>query len=388
MLRIGFLTNHNPFDKNSFSGTVYYMYRSLSRMHDVEVKVVCEQFHKKRSVVEKILEKVGRLHAGKNQFSPIFDVCRKLNLRRFLKIFHSESDRYSSEFDVLLAPVASNIVGQINAPKNLPPIIFVTDAIYKYINEEYGTPLKADYLANEKKTFDRSARVVFSSEYMLQLAKKHIDGISNSEMNKFTHFPFGLNLDKSLPDVTKSCFGNGLNLVFIGRDWERKGGSVAVDALLYLRAQGYSAHLTIVGAAPSEALQNPNITVYPFVDKNDPDGEKLFFDVLEKGHFLLLPTKADCTPMVIAEANAFGMPALATNVGGIPSLIKHEKNGLMFDPEASGQDYAQSVIALLESEERYQRFVKTSREEFEQRLNWESWAKNIVHNANEILGIT
>ena len=45
-----------------------------------------------------------------------------------------------------------------------------------------------------------------------------------------------------------------------------------------------------------------------------------------------LPTLEDNCPMVVLEAAAAGVPALASNVGGVPDLIIPEKTGLFCDP--------------------------------------------------------
>ena len=51
-----------------------------------------------------------------------------------------------------------------------------------------------------------------------------------------------------------------------------------------------------------------------------------------KSTLLVLPTFEDNCPMVVLEAMAAGLPVAASRVGGIPDLITHEKDGLMFDP--------------------------------------------------------
>ena len=47
---------------------------------------------------------------------------------------------------------------------------------------------------------------------------------------------------------------------------------------------------------------------------------------------LVLPTFEDNCPMVVLEAMAAGLPVAASRVGGVPDLITHEQDGLMFDP--------------------------------------------------------
>lgn len=48
--------------------------------------------------------------------------------------------------------------------------------------------------------------------------------------------------------------------------------------------------------------------------------------------FLVLPTFEDNCPMVILEAMAAGLPVAASKIGGVPDLVQHEKDGLLFDP--------------------------------------------------------
>lgn len=47
---------------------------------------------------------------------------------------------------------------------------------------------------------------------------------------------------------------------------------------------------------------------------------------------LFLPTKEDNCPMVVLEAQASGVPVIASNVGGIPDLVEDGKTGLLVNP--------------------------------------------------------
>lgn len=57
---------------------------------------------------------------------------------------------------------------------------------------------------------------------------------------------------------------------------------------------------------------------------------------------LILPSYSEGLPQVILEAMASGCVVAATKVGGIPSVITHESNGLLFAPHSS-----QDIVAVL-----------------------------------------
>jgi glycosyltransferase involved in cell wall biosynthesis len=51
---------------------------------------------------------------------------------------------------------------------------------------------------------------------------------------------------------------------------------------------------------------------------------------LETPALLLLPTRADTSPNAVKEAAVAGVPVVASEVGGIPDYITHDKTGILF----------------------------------------------------------
>ncbi len=70
----------------------------------------------------------------------------------------------------------------------------------------------------------------------------------------------------------------------------------------------------------------PNLELLGFLDRDELAGE------FSRSTAVVLPTFEDNCPMVVLEGMAAGLPVAASRVGGVPDLIEHDLDGLMFDP--------------------------------------------------------
>ena len=78
---------------------------------------------------------------------------------------------------------------------------------------------------------------------------------------------------------------------------------------------------------------------------------------------------AETMGRVLCEANAAGLPVLASRSGGIPSVVTHEDNGLLFESDDAG-DFLAQFRRLLEEPALRGRLVQRGRERAEQEFAW------------------
>jgi len=110
-----------------------------------------------------------------------------------------------------------------------------------------------------------------------------------------------------------------------------------------LNEAGKKTLLFVVGDdIPENHRLNKHIVSFGFINKNLAGGEAQLIGLLKESSFLLLPTRADCTPVAFSEANSYALPVISTDVGGIPSVVT-EKNGRSFEIE----DFIDEAIAFI-----------------------------------------
>ena len=77
----------------------------------------------------------------------------------------------------------------------------------------------------------------------------------------------------------------------------------------------------------------------------------------------ILPSLSEGLPMVLLEAMAAGCPIVATNVGGIPSVIEHGESGILVEPQKS-KPLAFEIIELLTKKKLADKYSKNGLEKF------------------------
>lgn len=156
-------------------------------------------------------------------------------------------------------------------------------------------------------------------------------------------------------------------------------------ALEKLEELGIPAQLTIVGCQPPGRFPGNNIRIIPYLNKKQDQDARLLEDLFLEADFFILPTRADASSIVAAEANAFGLPVISTCVGGLPTIIKDGINGYLLPLTARGEDFAKVIATVFRDERKYLELRATSRKEYENRLNWKVWTERVADVIAEAL---
>jgi len=372
-MKISYVTTYNVSDVNRWSGTGFNIAKMLGNSgFDIEyIGKLKTNNYLKAKVKQNIYRKILR----KN-----FDTIRE----PYIAKGYAEQviKRISKDTDVIFSP---GTVPVALLDTNKPKVIY-TDATFAGMINFYEsfsnfcnqTVKQGNYL--EQKALESAEFVIFSSEWAKQTA---IDNY-NIDASKIKVVPFGSNFHSNFTsDEIKRLIQNRsqkeCHLLFLGVDWKRKGGDIALKVTEMLNAHGLKTTLHVAGIKKLPIKHIPNCVVnYGFISKKEKKGIELLENLMTKSHFLILPTIADCTPIVYSEANSFGLPCITTNVGGIPTIIKSGVNGQIFSLNENAQKYAEYINDIFHERSRYINLCCSAYNEYGTRLNWDTTGNEIT----------
>jgi glycosyltransferase involved in cell wall biosynthesis len=216
---------------------------------------------------------------------------------------------------------------------------------------------------------------------------------SFADPTKIRVLPFGSSLPvlHSADDVARlakekrATRGKQCELLFVGVNWERKGGSIAVETAKLLNESGIATKLRIVGTQPPGDVPR-FVEVLGFINKNSEAGRQQFMELFRSADFFILPTKAEAAGIVFAEASSYGLPSITYATGGVTDYVRNGVNGICIDPGEPSARFADEIRKILESPAEYAGYAARAFQEYKTRLNWESSVLQLVQYCKECAG--
>ena len=110
-------------------------------------------------------------------------------------------------------------------------------------------------------------------------------------------------------------------IVFVGVEWERKGGPDVIAAFRKVLDVCPTAKLTIVGCSPQVDL--PNVTVVGRVPKEQVS------QYLRAATIFCMPSRIEPAGIAFTEAAMYKLPIVSARAGGIPDRVIHGETGYL-----------------------------------------------------------
>ncbi len=116
------------------------------------------------------------------------------------------------------------------------------------------------------------------------------------------------------------------DLLFVGGDFERKGGPELLAWALRSKRRDFRLHL--VTREKLGDIGDPRVHVYNGLMPNDPELVALY----AQADAFVLPTRADCYSLAGIEAFASGLPVILARTGGTGDIIQNGETGFLIEP--------------------------------------------------------
>jgi glycosyltransferase involved in cell wall biosynthesis len=373
-MKIGFLSRFDPRNIRSWSGTLYFMAQAL----EGQCGGVDFLGPDDRTSTQFLVDNFDRLNrislplTGRN-----FVTDHNLLMSRWVARFF-ERKLARTRYDVLFAPAAAIDIALLRTDV---PIVYLSDTTWRDIVDYYSDHSNLSGFARrqgeqvERLAISKARAIIMPSEWAARAASEHY-GAPPAWVHQV---PFGANLlePPSRDQALDHEVGETLEMLWVGVNWERKGGPIAWEAMKAMHDAGRRVRLTVVGCQPPEAFAHPALETHRFLDKRKREHRQQLSNLFLRAHFFILPTMADATHIVLSEACAHGVPKLVRDTGGVAGAISHGVNGYILPEAARGGDYARRILEVVAERGRYAALVEAVRDSYEQRLNWSAWARRV-----------
>ena len=335
---------------------------------------------------------VGELHiVGKGDLAPLalaiikdYGLSPFLSARRFRRHIPKSEYFFHRARQALLRQLKGNAYGftfqtQSMFDASVPgiPHFIYTDHThlenFKYPAWTAATALSRNWAQLERSAFHNASMVFTMSENVSRSLVEEY----GCPREKIACVYAGSNVSAEATERIDSARFRAKNILFVGIDWERKGGPVLLEAFRRVRHAHPDATLTIVGCSPE--VSQPGVEVVGRLPLTE------VARYYRSASIFCLPTLNEPFGLVLLEAFSYGLPIVATRIGAIPEIVEDGESGYLVGPQ-NRDDLADRLTTLLGDPARCAHFGARGRQRVRERYSWGETGRRIAAHIERIAG--
>jgi glycosyltransferase involved in cell wall biosynthesis len=136
-------------------------------------------------------------------------------------------------------------------------------------------------------------------------------------------------------------------ILFVGRDFERKGGGLLLEAFRAVRDAIPGARLHFVGGRPTGRIAIPEgVRFLGYLDRGSPEGAAAMDRAYRDASLFCLPTRFEPFGTSFVEAMLYGLPCVGPRRWAVPEIIVDGETGSLVPPE-NPEALARALVRLL-----------------------------------------
>lgn len=191
--------------------------------------------------------------------------------------------------------------------------------------------------------------------------------------------------EQDLPTVVQRWLGADTApvIVQVGMLRSEKGHDTVLAALAALKQAGHTFRYLIVGDGPQNKAIETMIARYD-LQGNVMMAGKVFpaSAIYRYADLVLMPSRNESFGMALVEAMFFNVPVMASDVGGIPDVIRHQENGTLLPSDNAGA-WQTEIANFLMHPEPYRQMARHASDEVVPRYSIDACVKKIIALAHK-----
>ena len=375
-MKILYITHYDSDDIKLLSGTIYHVRRMLEEQGNEVVVLdkikIPTIYYKAMKALSKITQKQTLVERSPIVLKYIARQIKKRTVGIDYDLVFSPSSLYYAYY------------------KDKKPMVFYTDAtvggmLNYYFSEKscYSWAIK-NAMRQEKLALENADLAIYASQWAVDTAVK----FHQANINKCVVINRGANIKHklgkeeiySLIEKRKETIkSKKCTFMFLGTDWKRKGGPLAVEITKILNEKyGIESRIKVIGCNPQiEQAAMKYVDVIGYLDKSQNSEYEKLENTFKEANFFILPSRSEAQGISYTEACSWGVPVIASNTGGVSGIVKDEINGFLMNEKATAQDYAERIYNTIKTPDEYLTLSKSTFEYCINNLTWSAVGKEI-----------